>query len=226
MLRNLILCVMSVALLLGVGGCATSTPQDVVEEETEEVPTDTPIPVPTATDTPLPSPTDTPEPTSTATPTPTATPTGTSTPTPAATAPPATATSAPQVEATAVPPAASSGVVATFLADSRQTQADLTEIKIWFDRLAASERVMCSTVFDHSIHTPASTAPSTVDDLVPIWNEYQQAIAEGQQCFQWLLDFCASGGGTMDAGTFWDRRTLSANALSHAEHVVQALEGR
>jgi hypothetical protein len=39
-----------------------------------------------------------------------------------------------------------------------------------------------------------------------------------------MVDFCNAGGGTIDTTTFLDRRELSASALSHAEHVVQALE--
>jgi hypothetical protein len=67
-------------------------------------------------------------------------------------------------------------------------------------------------------------APAQVPDLVPIWNEYQTAIADGQQCLQSLIEFCAGGGGTFSAGDFWTRRDLSSNALSRSEHVVQALE--
>jgi hypothetical protein len=116
--------------------------------------------------------------------------------------------------------------VATFLADARQTQGDLMEIKIWFDRLAGEETIPCSTVYAHAIHRPSSTAPASVPDLAPTWNEYQAAIADGQNCLQWLVDFCDAGGGTIDYGTFWDRRALSSSALSRCEHVVQTLEGR
>jgi hypothetical protein len=235
MIRNLMLWGLGVTLLLGMGGCGTSPPRDAVQEEGGMVATDTPVPPPTATEVPLPSPTD--APTATATARPTSTEVATATPTappprptgtsaPAATAPPATLTPPSPAQATNPPPAVPVGVVGTFLADSQRTQADLSEIKIWFDRLAAGERVQCSTVSQHAIHTPSSTAPATVEELVPIWNEYQQAIAQGQQCFQWLLDFCASGGGMMDVETFWDQRTVSANALSHVEHVVHALEER
>jgi hypothetical protein len=91
--------------------------------------------------------------------------------------------------------------------------------------MAGGRPVYCTTIFAHSIHRPSSTAPSTVPDLVPIWNEYQAAIADGQICFQWMIDFCNQGGGTVDEATFNDRRGLSSSALSHAEHVVQSLEG-
>jgi hypothetical protein len=114
--------------------------------------------------------------------------------------------------------------VATFLADARQTQNDLLQVKTWFDRMAGAESVSCATVFAHTIHLPSSTAPAQVPELVPIWNEYQAAIADGQSCHQWLKDFCTQGGGNIDAGSFQDRRTLSSSALSHCEHVVQALE--
>ena len=97
-------------------------------------------------------------------------------------------------------------------------------IKNWFDAMAGGQSVYCSTIYAHSIHRPTSTAPSTVPELVPIWNEYQAAIADGQLCHQWMVDFCDAGGGTIDTSTFWDRRDLSSSALSHAEHVVQALE--
>ncbi|MBU0705319.1 MAG: hypothetical protein KKC18_15830, partial [Chloroflexi bacterium] len=149
-------------------------------------------------------------------PTSTSAPVGAPTSTPAAiplTAPPATA-----------PP--SSGVVSTFLSDARQTQDDLSKVKVWFDRMAGGETVQCSTILAHYIHRPSSTAPAQVPDLSPTWNEYQAAIANGQQCLQWLIDFCNAGGGTIDNSTFWDRRTLSADALSHCEHVVQDLENR
>lgn len=189
-------------------------------------------PQPTAT----PPPTTTP-PTPTNTPTPTARP-ATSTPAvpiPSPVAP--TSTSAPAVAPTsttaalpptAPPPAAppSSGVVSTFLADARQTQDGLSKVKVWFDRMAGGENVQCSTIRAHSIHRPSSTAPAQVPDLSPTWNEYQAAIADGQLCLQWLIDFCNAGGGTIDNSTFWDRRTLSADALSHCEHVVQDLESR
>jgi hypothetical protein len=114
--------------------------------------------------------------------------------------------------------------VSTFLSDARWTQADLLEIKVWFDRLAGGESVSCNTILSHGVHLPVSAAPGQNPDLVGVWNEYQAAIADGQQCLQWLVDFCNSGGGTIDYGTFWNRRDLSSSALSHAEHVVQALE--
>ena len=189
-------------------------------------------PQPTATPPPTTAP-----PTPTNTPTPTARP-ATSTPAvPTSTSIAPTPTSAPVVAPTsttaALPPAAppttappSSGVVSTFLADARQTKDDLLEVKVWFDRLAGGESVPCSTILAHSIHRPSSTAPAQVPDLSPTWNEYQAAIADGQQCLQWLIDFCNAGGGTIDNSTFWDRRTLSADALSHCEHVVQDLESR
>ncbi len=194
-------------------------------------PTATSAPTPALTATP--PPTDTPapmlRPTSTLRPTegakPTVTPLPTDTPTPQSaptTTPAAVATRAPA--ATATPRPAGSGVVATFLADARQTQRDLGTIKTWFDRLAGGESIPCSTIYAHSIHRPSSNAPSTVPDLAPTWNEYQAAIADGQTCLQWLVDFCDQGGGVIDEGTFWNRRELSSSALSHCEHVVQALE--
>jgi hypothetical protein len=114
--------------------------------------------------------------------------------------------------------------VAVFLTDARQTRDDLLAVKVWFDRLAGGETIQCSTVFGHGIHIPSSVAPAQVPDLVPIWNEYQAAIADGQQCLQSLVEFCAGGGGTFGAGDFWTRRDLSSSALSRSEHVVQALE--
>jgi hypothetical protein len=186
-----------------------------------QVPTDTPEPTEKPTDTPMPTntpmPTDTPLPTSTPKPTNTPKPTDTPPPTdiPKPTSPPApTVPTAPPV----------SGVASTFLADARQTKEDLLTIKTWFDKLAGGESVYCSTVYGHTIHRPASTAPSTVPDLVPTWSEYQAAIADGQTCFQWMIDFCDQGGGVIDTATFWNRRDLSSSALSHAEHVVQELE--
>jgi hypothetical protein len=97
-------------------------------------------------------------------------------------------------------------------------------IKVWFDKVAGGESVSCAIIINHTIHRPAGTAPSTVPDLVPTWNEYQAAISDGQQCLQWLVDFCGAGGGTVDTGTFWGLRDLSSSALSHGEHVVQELE--
>jgi len=99
-------------------------------------------------------------------------------------------------------------------------------IKVWFDRLAGGESIACNTVYAHGIHQPASSAPAQVPDLAPSWNEYQAAIADGQKCLQWLVDFCNAGGGTIDKNTFWNRRDLSSSALSHCEHVIQALEGQ
>ncbi len=114
--------------------------------------------------------------------------------------------------------------MAAFLTDARQTQDNLLSVKVWFDRMAGGETIPCNTVFEHGIHRPSSTAPAQVPDLVPIWNEYQTAIADGQQCLDWLVNFCAGGGGNINMGDFWGRRDLSSSALSHAEHVVQALE--
>jgi hypothetical protein len=213
-LLTLIGCVIIVTL-----ACQTPTPAPTTVPT--EVPTDTPEPTEAPTDTPEPTetpmPTDTPRPTSTPKPTntprPTNTPKPTDTPTPTSPSKPA---------ATAVPP--TSGVAATFLADARQTKDDLLIIKNWFDAMAGGQSVYCSTVYGHAIHRPASTAPSTVPDLVPTWNEYQAAIADGQTCFQWMIDFCDQGGGTIDTATFWNRRDLSSSALSHGEHVVQELE--
>jgi hypothetical protein len=224
----------------------TSTPPPAEPAETRAPDTAEPTVTPTATDAPAPTPTplptdtrvptDTPEPTDTPQPTPTRTsrPTEKPSPTNSPTAVP-TSTPKPPPTATPVPPAAptqppppppSSGVLSTFLSDARQTQADLLEVKIWFDRLAGSESVACSTVFAHSIHTPVSNAPAQDPELVEIWHEYEGALASGQLCLQWLVDFCSAGGGTIDYGTFWDRRELSSDALSRAEHVVQALEAR
>lgn len=62
-------------------------------------------------------------------------------------------------------------------------------IKTWFDKLAGGQNIYCSTVMAHTIHRPSSTAPATVPDLVPIWNEYQAAINDGQLCLQWMIDF-------------------------------------
>ncbi len=216
--RTLLLVLIGWAIIITLACQSTSAPTMVPTE----VLTDTPEPTETPTNTPEPTktplPTDTPLPTSTSRPTntpePTETPLPTDTPEP---------TSPPQPTATAAPPPAS-GVAAIFLADARQTKEDLLTIKIWFDRLAGGENVSCATVYDHTIHRPASTAPSSVPDLVPTWNEYQAAIADGQTCFQWMIDFCDQGGGVIDTGTFWDRRDLSSSALSHAEHVVQELE--
>jgi hypothetical protein len=181
-----------------------------------EIPTDTSEPTAPPTDTP--QPTNTPEPTSTPKPTKTPLPTGTPTPMPTDTATP-TPTLPPKPAATAAPPPATG-----FLSDARQTKDDLLSIKIWFDKVAGGESVSCSTIFAHTIHRPASTVPPADSDLVPIWNEYQAAINDGQTCLQWLVDFCDQGGGMVDAGTFWGLRDLSSSALSHAEHVVQALE--
>ncbi len=103
---------------------------------------------------------------------------------------------------------------------------DLMVIKIWFDKLAGGESIACSTVIEHSIHQPVSAAPAQVPDLVPIWNEYQSALATGQQCLDWLWLFCLAGGGGMDDGTFWGVWDLSSAALSQSQHVVQALEAR
>lgn len=222
-------------------GQPTSTPVPAVPDPARASDTPAPSETPAASDTPEPTetppptgtpvPSDTPEPTDTLEPTPTRTsrptqkpsptdsptPLPTSTPPPPPTAPPAAPTQPP-----APPP--TSGVLSTFLSDARQTQADLLEVKIWFDRLAGSESVPCSTVFGHSIHTPVSAAPAQDPELVGIWHEYQGALGSGQLCLQWLVDFCSAGGGTIDYGTFWDRRALSSDALSRAEHVVQALE--
>lgn len=114
---------------------------------------------------------------------------------------------------------------ATFLADARRTEDDLVTIKVWFDRLAGGERIACNTVYAHTIHRPTSNAPRRDPSLARTWSEYQAAIADGQTCLQWLVDFCDAGGGTIDETTFWDRRELSSSALSRCEHVVQALEG-
>ncbi len=202
----------------------------------------TPLPRPTTAPTATSAPTNTLSPTDTPAPTPTLRPTSTLRPTeesqPTATSPPTETLPQPTPTDTAMPaslptrtpaPASpttppSSGVVSTFLADARQTQEDLVTIKVWFDRLAGGERIPCSTVYAHSIHRPSSTAPGTVPDLAATWNEYQSAIADGQTCLQWLIDFCDQGGGVIDEGTFWNRRDLSSSALSHCEHVVQALE--
>ena len=188
------------------------------------VPTDTPLPTPTLTpeptETPPPTPTASPEPTSTLLPTLTPSPQPTHTPIPTM---PSTATLPPLPTATPMPPPVS-GVAAAFLNDARQTTADLLEVKVWFDRLAGSESVSCAIVFDHSIHQPVSTAPAADPDLVGIWHEYQAAMAIGQDCLNWLVDFCAGGGGTIGGNDFWDRRQSTSRALSQAEHVVQALE--
>jgi len=191
------------------------------------LPTATPTLTPTLTPTAVPT-TPTASPTPTPTEMPTAIPThvplaATPTPVPPATTPTSTPPAPTTPAVTAPPP---SGVVATFLADARRTQNDLLEIKVWFDRLAGGERIPCSTVYAHAIHRPSSTTPAQVPDLVSTWNEYQAAIADGQRCLQWLVDFCNAGGGVIDYSTFWDRRALSSSALSHCEHVVQALEGR
>jgi hypothetical protein len=122
--------------------------------------------------------------------------------------------------------APSSGVKTTFLADARQSKDDLMGIKVWFDRLAGGESIACSTVYAHGIHRPISSAPAQDPNLAPTWNEYQAAIADGQKCLQWLVDFCDAGGGTIDQGTFWNRRDLSSSALSRCEHVVRTLEGK
>jgi hypothetical protein len=225
-------------------GQPTSTPPPPAPTEARPADTAEPTQAPTATDTPAPTatplpthtpvPSNTPEPTDTPEPTPTRTsrPTEKPSPTNSPTAVP-TSTPQPPPTATPVPPAAptqppapppTSGVLSTFLSDARQTQGDLLEVKIWFDRLAGSESVACSTVFGHSIHTPVSSAPAQDPQLVGIWREYEGALASGQLCLQWLVDFCAAGGGNIDYGTFWDRRALSSDALSHAEHVVQSLE--
>lgn len=214
------------AILIGLGviGDGATAPATSVAQPTSTPPPTTAPPTPTATPTPTARPaTSTPAVT---TPSPVA-PTRTSAP---AVAPTSTTAALPPTAppATALPPTAppSSGVVSTFLSDARQTKDDLLEVKIWFDRLAGGESVPCNTILAHSIHPPSSAAPAQVPDLIPTWNEYQAAIANGQQCLQWLIDFCNAGGGTIDTGTFWDRRTLSADALSHCEHVVQDLESR
>ena len=215
-LLTLIGCVTIVAL-----ACQTPTPAPTTVPT--EVPTDTPEPTEVPTDTPEPTetplPTDTPKPTST--PKPTNTPEPTDTPMPTDTPEP---TSPPKPTVPTVPPI--SGVASTFLADARQTKDDLLVIKGWFDNMAGGQPVYCSTIYAHAIHRPSSNAPASVSDLVPIWNEYQGAIADGQLCFQWMIDFCDQGGGTIDEGTFWNRRDLSSSALSHAEHVVQELEAK
>lgn len=125
---------------------------------------------------------------------------------------------------TPAPAAPSSAVVGAFLSDVRLTYSDLLEIKVWFDRLAGGEIISCETALTHSIHLPRSSAPASAAELAGIWAEYQQAISDGGLCLQWLVDFCEAGGGLIDAATFWDRRGLSAAALSHVEHVTQALE--
>ncbi len=197
----------------------TTAPTEVPTDTSEptEMPTNTPKPTDTQMPTNTPKPTNTPLPTST--PKPSNTPKPTNTPPPTDTPKP---TSPPEPAIPPAPPV--SGVASTFLADVRQTKEDLLTIKIWFDKLAGGESVSCATVYGHTIHRPASTAPSTVPDLVPTWNEYQAAIADGQTCFQWMIDFCDQGGGVIDTATFWNRRDLSSSALSHAEHVVQELE--
>jgi len=145
---------------------------------------------------------------------------------PATATPAQTATTSPPSPATRTPASQPSGVKATFLADARQTKDDLMTVKIWFDRLAGGEEIACNTVDGHSIHRPVSKAPSQDPSLAPTWNEYQAAIADGQACLHWLVDFCDAGGGTIDEATFWDRRELSSTALSRCEHVVQELESR
>ncbi len=217
---------------------ATQSAADAFATQTAEAPTPTPTPTvtltPTPTFTPTPVPTDTPTPTATPIPTdtptpiPTDTPTATATPTtrPTATASQPTSESPPTAPPATAPPAAppSSDVVAAFLIDARQTQNDLMAVKVWFDRLAGGETIPCATAYEHGIHLPSSMAPGQVGDLVPIWNEYQVAIADGQLCLQWLVEFCNAGGGNIGTGDFWSRRDLSSSALSHVEHVVQALE--
>ncbi len=246
--RSSLVCLLASAVLVACGPSqaeldaqATRSAADAFATQTAEAPTPTltPSATPTPTVTPTPTPTSTPTPlptdtpTSTPTATPTNTPTATATPTtqpsntPTAPAPPQPATEIPPTAPPATaPPAAppSSDVVAVFLTDARQTREDLLAVKVWFDRLAGGETIQCGTVFEHSIHVPSSMAPAQVPDLVPIWNEYQIAIADGQQCFQSLVEFCAGGGGTFNLGEFWTRRDLSSNALSRGEHVVQALE--
>jgi hypothetical protein len=143
----------------------------------------------------------------------------TAAPVPAATPAP---DSAPQP--TAPPPPASSGLVAAFLGDARATQGDLLEVKNWFDRLAGQEQIACSTVYGHGIFRSGRSSAANVPELAPIWAEYQAAIGNGQTCLDWLVAFCRAGGGNIDSQTFWDRRELSSSALSHCEHVVQALE--
>jgi hypothetical protein len=129
---------------------------------------------------------------------------------------------APATEPAAPPP--SFDLLSTFLADARQTQADLATVEAWFDQLAGGETVAGSGVLAHSIHLPVSVAPGQDPDLADMWDKYHAAIADGQQCLQWLIDFCASGGGTMDDDALRVRRELLSSALRHAEHVVQALE--
>ncbi len=187
----------------------TETPEPTATPEPTETPEPTPTPSTEPTNTPLPTPT--PKPTETQAPTETPLPTATPLPLPPATQPPP-------------PPAPSSGVVATFLSDARLTTANLMDIKIWFDRLAGGESVSCATVCDHSIHRPVSNTPAADPDLVDIWHEYEAAMANGQDCLNWLVEFCASGGGNMSGNDFMTRRTLSSQALSQGEHVVQALD--
>jgi hypothetical protein len=209
--------------------CNISQPSQV-ERDTQATDAATEIPAtptaetPTPTNAPTNPPTSTPASTSTPTPPSTLMPTAGPTDAPTAAPSPQPATESPPTAPAATVPPPSSGVVAAFLTDARQTQDDLMAVKVWFDRLAGGETIPCATVYGHGIHLPSSMAPGQVADLVPIWNEYQVAIADGQQCLQWLVDFCNAGGGNIGAGDFWNRRDLSSSALSHCEHVVQALE--
>jgi hypothetical protein len=230
-----------IALTLTMTACK-STPTEAPTEVPSEAPQATPTPKPTGTpeltDTPEPTktphPTDTPAPTDT--PQPTNTPQPKATPRPAGAPAPADTPLPGEPTATSAPTPPSDEVAATFLTDARQTLDDLMEIKIWFDRWIGGEFgrteggqpvAYCSTMYLHTIHVPSSTAPAQVPELAATWNEYQVAIAEGQEFLQWLVDICDQNIGAEEEfriEDFFERRELSASALSHCEHVVQALE--
>ena len=135
---------------------------------------------------------------------------------------PAESVSEPAATVAAIP----SGVRGAFLVDAQQTFADVKVISDWFDRMAGGLSVYCGDTYNHSIHHPSSDAPSQVEELVPVWNEYMQAINDSESCLNWIWDFCDGGGGLLDKDAFWGHRELPASAVSHMEHVLVALEGQ
>jgi hypothetical protein len=122
-------------------------------------------------------------------------------------------------------------VFETFLSDARQTEADLWEIRNWFDHMKAQEEgttppreFSCALAHGHSIHQPVSTAPADDPNLVGIWHEYSAALAAGQELLDWFVLACNSEVAVFSSHDYTERRFDATIALSQAEHVVTALE--
>jgi hypothetical protein len=121
-------------------------------------------------------------------------------------------------------PAPSGNVVADLLADARQTKQDIIVMQGWFNSMAAGEKLYCTDIAGHVIHTPRSDADAEDPQLAPLWGEYWAAIGSAREATDWVDSFCRQGAGWIETSEFYKRRGLASEAQSHIEHVVQGLE--